>query len=249
MVRRVLVVFGILALLAGPALAEKLTVYTWQGFGTGSNLHNPKFTPRWNAVIGGKKDATIVDKKPSPERMLEQFSKAHIIYGSTHSGIPKGSPAEQGLQIGDKGDARYVLFAREIAPAKSKAQLVIINGCSTFPLIDESDGKVRNMATAFGISKSTKGRAFIGFVGVHPGPKGDSFFRVFFYFWMGAGGKDLTIRQALDQAKQFIIDQVAKQGGDKAQEFFLSTGAANIYDAEDLVVLGDDQLRYRDLKP
>jgi len=249
MVRRVLVVLVALALLGGPAVADKLVIYSWQGYGTGSNLHHPKFAPRWNAVTTGQKDTAIVDKKPKPERMLEQFAKAHIIYGSTHSGIPKGSPREQGLQIGEKGDPRYVLFAREIAPAKSKAQLVIINGCSTFPLIDESDGTVRNMATAFGISKTTKDRAFIGFVGVHPGPKGDSFFRVFFYFWMGAGGKDLTIRQALDQAKQFIIDQVAKQGGDKAQEFFLSTGAANIYDAEDLVVLGNDQLRYRDLKP
>jgi hypothetical protein len=187
--------------------------------------------------------------KPKPERMLEQFAKAHIIYASTHSGIPKGEVVEQGLQIGEKGDPRYVLFAREIAPAKSKAQLVIMNGCSQFPLLDESDGKVRNVATAFGINKGTKDRAFIGFFGVHPGPKGDSFFRVFFYFWMGAGGKDLTIRQALDQAKQFIVDQVAKQGGDKAQEFFLSTGAANIYDPADLVVLGNDQLRYRDLKP
>ena len=248
MVRRALVVLVALALLGGPALAEKLTIYSWQGFGTGSNLHDPKFAPRWRVATTARKDTVIVDKKPTPDRMLEQFAKAHIIYGSTHSGIPKDSPSEQGLQIGEKGAKRYVLFAREIAPAKSKAQLVIINGCSTFPLIDESDGVVRNVATAFGITKDTKDRAFIGFVGVHPGPKGDSFFRVFFYFWMGAGGKDLTIRKALEEAKKFITDQVANMGGDVAQEYFISTGAANIYKPEDLIVLGNDQLRYRDLK-
>lgn len=248
MVRRVVVVFVLLALLAGSAVADKLTIYNWQGFGTGSNLHDPKFTPKWLAVVGAKKDTVVNDLKPKPERMLEQFAKAHIIYGSTHSGLPKENPTEQGLQIGEKDSGRFVLYAREIAAAKSKAQLVIMNGCSTFPLLDESDGKVRNVATAFGFDKNTKGRVFIGFEGVHPGPKGDSFFRVFFYFWMGAGGKDLTVREALDKAKLFIKDQVANAGGNKAQEFFLSTGAANIH-GKDLNVLGDDQLRYRDLKP
>jgi hypothetical protein len=100
MVRRLLVVFVLLALFPGSAIAEKLTIYTWQGFGTGSNLHDPKFTPRWLAVVGGKKDTVINDKKPKPDRMLEQFAKAHIIYGSTHSGLPKENPTEQGLQIG-----------------------------------------------------------------------------------------------------------------------------------------------------
>jgi hypothetical protein len=250
MVRRVVVVCFLLALLAGPAIADKLTIYTWQGAQAASNILGPVFGPRWKAVLTGQKDTAIVELSPTPERMLEQFAKAHIIYGSTHSGVPKDSPPEQGVQVGKKGDARYVLFAREIAAAKAKAQLVIINGCSTFPLLDEKDGKIRNVATGFGINANTKGRVFIGFIGVHGGPKGDSFFRVFFYYWMGAGGagKDLTVRQALDEAKTFIVDQVAKQGGDAAQKFFLSTGAANIH-GKDLQVLGDDGLRYRDLKP
>jgi hypothetical protein len=250
MVRRVVTVFVLLALFAGPAFAEKLTIYTWQGAQAASNILGPEFGPKWTAVLTGKNDTAIVEASPTPERMLDQFAKAHIIYGSTHSGVPKKSPPEQGVQIGKKGDARYVLFAREMVAAKSKAQLVIINGCSTFPLLDEKDGKVRNVATGFGIDANTKGRVFIGFIGVHAGPKGDSFFRVFFYYWMGAGGagKDFTVRQALNEAKAFIEDQVKKQGGDAAQKFFLSTGAANIH-GKDLVVLGDEELRYRDLKP
>jgi hypothetical protein len=53
MVHRGIVVFVALVLLGGPALAEKLTIYSYQGFGTGSNLHNTKFSPRWNAVVTG----------------------------------------------------------------------------------------------------------------------------------------------------------------------------------------------------
>src|SRR5688500_5024511 len=114
MVRRILLLFAFVAAFSTPAAAEKLTVYTWQGYGTGSNILNPKFAPKWKAVLTGKSDTAVVEKSPTPERMLEQFSKAHIIYGNTHSGVPKKA-AEQGLQVGQKGSARYVLTAQEIA--------------------------------------------------------------------------------------------------------------------------------------
>jgi hypothetical protein len=234
-------------LVSGPAHAEdkRLAVYCWQGHGTGSNLKNPKFEPKWRAVLEDAKNDITIEIFPSAERILEQAAKSDILYTSTHSGVPKGA-TEQGVQIGEKGDARYVLLASEIAAANvRRPRLVIVNGCSTLPLLPE-EGAVRNLATAFGINAATKGRAYIGFQDVHGGAKGDDYFRVFFYFWSGVGGKDLTLAQAADKARDYINEQVDKLGGDRAQEFLLSKAAATV--RKDMVILGDATLRYRDLR-
>lgn len=242
----VVLVFGGL-IPSGHARAEdkRLSIYCWQGHGTGSNLKNPKFEPKWRAVLEDAKNDITIEIFPSAERILEQAKKADILYTSTHSGVPKGA-TEQGVQIGEKGDPRYVLLASEIALANARRpRLVIVNGCSTLPLLPET-GAVRNLATAFGINAATKGRAYIGFQDVHGGAKGDDFFRVFFYFWSGVGGKDLTLIEAADKARDYINEQVDKLGGDRAQEFLLSKAAATV--RKDMVILGDATLRYRDLR-
>ena len=246
--------FALLAwgIVAAPVRADgpSLQVYCWQGKGTGSNLLNKQFTPKWKAVLNDGKGATIaIDDHPSPEQILERIGKANVVYTNSHSGVPKGGN-EQGLQVGDKGSGHYVLLARELAAAKpTRPQLVVINGCSTMPLLPETDGKVRNLATGFGITPGTKGRAYIGFEDVHSGAKGDDYFRVFFYFWSGVGnkGERPTLKQAVTLAKDYIEDQVKKLGGDEAQRFLLSNAAANV--AKDLHIVGDEDLRYTDLKP
>lgn len=241
----VLLAAGLLT--SGDAHAEdkRLSIYCWQGHGTGSNLKNPKFEPKWRAVLEDAKNDITIEIFPTAERILERAAASDILYTSTHSGVPKGA-TEQGVQVGEQGDPRYVLLASEIAAANARRpRLVIVNGCSTLPLLPEA-GAVRNLATAFGITAATKGRAYIGFKDVHGGAKGDDFFRVFFYFWSGVGGKDLTIAEAADKARDYINEQVDKLGGDRAQEFLLSKAAATL--RKDLLILGDATLRYRDLR-
>lgn len=224
-----------------------LKIYCWQGFGTGSNLSDKKFAPRFKNVLNPDKNTVTVEVFPAYDRILQMMQSSNILYASTHSGVPKKGN-EQALQVGKKDAGRYLLAASEIAAQNcKKPALIIINGCCTFPLLEETPGKCRNIATAFGISKTTRGRTYMGFQGVHSGAKGDDFFRVFFYFWCGAGGKNLTVSEASDKAEQYIREAVAKQGGDAAQKYYLSTGAANC--RKDLVIFGDPDLRYADIAP
>jgi hypothetical protein len=232
---------------AGASGSGGLTIYCWQGGGTGSNLFNKAFTDKWKAVLNPGKNKITMELRPGRERILEMMGKANILYASTHSGIPKKA-AEQALQLRNEKTGDYLLWAHEIAAIKSvKPALVVINGCSTYPLIDEEGGKKLNIATALGIYPHTKGRAFIGFEEAHPGPKGDDYFRVFFYFWCGAGNKNYTITEAADKAKEHIETLVNRFGGDEMQKYLLSIGAAEV--RKDLRIIGDDNLRYRNLKP
>jgi len=232
------------------APSGNLQVYCWQGKGTGSNLLNPAFTKKWLSSLNDGAGARVtVELFPSPERILDMLGKSNIVFASTHSGLPKGADY-QALQVGDKGSGRYVLKASEIAAIRaSKPQLVVVNGCNTIPLLPESGGAVRNIATAFGISAATKGRAYVGFQKEHDGAKGDDFFRVFFYFWSGVGSseKRLTLREAADKAQAFIEEQVTRMGGDKAETFFLSNAAASL--RKDLEIIGDDRLLFTDIRP
>jgi len=230
---------------SGSSLESGLTIYCWQGATAFSNLGDPKFAPKWKSVLNEASNRIIIEIYPNRGRLLEMMRTASILYGSTHSGIPKKA-TEQALQIGKDDSADRLLMASELVKENIKRpRLIIINGFSTFPLLPENAGECLNIASAFGINKETRGRTYLGFEKAHPGPKGDDFFRVFFYFWAGSGGKDMTIKQAIDKSKEYIDKMVRLMGGDNAEKNFLSTGAANIYN--DLRILGDPNLMYKDL--
>ena len=236
-------IFLLLCSPLGSANKDGLTIYCWQGTDTFSHMGNPEFVPKWKAVLNSGSNNIIIDIRPKRTRLLEMMKSADILYGSSHAGIPKKGN-QQGLQIGKEDSDDYLLSASEIAAEGiTQPSLIIINGCNTFPLLDNPN---HNIATAFGIPEDSKERAYIGFKGVHSGPKGDDFFRVFFYFWSGVGGKDLTIKTAAKEAEKYIREMVKKLGGDKAQKYLLSIGAANIY--KDLVFHGYEDLRYKDIK-
>jgi hypothetical protein len=227
--------------LSGPrAGAAQHTVYTWVGYDCGSHLLVPKFLGFWRSVTDSP--ALVVQNKPSAAAMLAGFQNADIVYGTTHSGVPKGG-AEQALQVGKKGTPGYVLTASQIAASNcTRPKLVVINGCATFPLLDEEAGQVRNLSSGFGIHDNTKGRAYIGFRGVHAGIRGDGYFRIFFAVWRT---EKLTLAAAKVRAVEFIDDHIQRFGGDAAGKRYITAGDSKI--ANDLEILGDDTLRYADL--
>lgn len=232
---------------ASQAHAQGLKIYCWQGHDTGSNLSDKNFVPKFKNVLNPASNTVTVEIFPSRDRICEMLKTSNILYASTHSGVPKKG-TEQALQVGKKDTEGSLLTASEIARLNcQKPALVIINGCCTFPLLGEKPGTCLNIASAFGIKKGKEGRTYIGFKGVHGGAKGDDFFRVFFYFWCGAGGKDLTVTKACEEAEKYIREQVKKQGGDTAQKYYLSTGAANCM--KDIEIYGDPNLRYSQIKP
>ena len=66
--------FALLAwgIVAAPVRADgpSLQVYCWQGKGTGSNLLNKQFTPKWKAVLNDGKGATIAIDTDARRRAL-----------------------------------------------------------------------------------------------------------------------------------------------------------------------------------
>ncbi len=135
------------------------------------------------------------------ERFLKAAQQADILFYSGHSGTPSSSPGMQALVVKAATEEKAeVLPAAAIARAlegETGPRLVVVDGCCTTDPEDGVEGPNR-LSTAFGITATTTGRAYLGWSKAVPGFLADDQIGRLFAIWTapGAGGRYPTLEEA-----------------------------------------------------
>jgi hypothetical protein len=167
----------------------------------------------------------------TPERFLKLVQNADILYYSGHFGTPKVLPNTQVLQLkpadADKLPSGFVEAGdvRTALQNKRGPRLVIVNGCHSSDMGNSAVPADNLMPSAFGISRSTQGKAYLGWQKLAVGFVGDDQMGKFLDAWTtpDSEGNYPTLLEAKGKAGIANLDIIGDQSLRYNVPFLLSS--------------------------
>ncbi len=205
----------------GGAAGRTLHIHIVMGAEGSSHIRTEEWRRKMKEVVFAGNEVHFFPQDGTRERVVKMIARSDIFYFTGHAGVPSKEPDVQVLQVYPKVPPTF-LKAEHIRAGllgKPGPRLVIINGCQTTTLNDGVPEEKR-LSSGFGISKDTKGRAYLGWPKSIVGPVGDAQLGKILALWTTPreDGTYRTLREAKDDA-----------------------------DNENLTIIGDETLKYRDL--